>query len=115
MATRSRLDTKSDGKVLVIHTDAAGDLTVKFDAIQSITSAGDLNITLGGKTAVGPVTTSGTDVVVATRAGTPVEAPMSSITLVRSPAEQAAYEKTLHPGSDRAGQAASIWLRPDRR
>jgi hypothetical protein len=90
--------TKSDGKVLVIHTDAAGDLTVKFDAIQSITSAGDLNITLGGKTAVGPVTTTGTDVVVATRAGTPVEAPMSSITLVRSPAEQAAYEKTLHPG-----------------
>jgi hypothetical protein len=90
--------TKSDGKVLVIKTDYAGDVTVKFDAIQSLTSTGDLDITLGGKTAVGPVTTSGTDVVVATKTGTPVEAPMASVTLLRSPAEQAAYEKTLHPG-----------------
>ncbi|MFY9646039.1 MAG: DUF481 domain-containing protein [Terriglobales bacterium] len=90
--------TKSDGKILVIHTDAAGDITLKFDAIQSITSAGDLNVTLGGKTAVGPVTTTGTDVVVATKTAGTVEAPIGSVTLVRSPAEQAAYEKSLHPG-----------------
>jgi hypothetical protein len=89
---------KSDGKVLVIKTDYAGDVTMKFDAIQSITSAGDLNVTLGGKTVVGPVTTSGDDVVVATRTAGPVEAPKASVTLVRSPAEQAAYEKSLHPG-----------------
>jgi putative salt-induced outer membrane protein YdiY len=90
--------TKSDGKSLVIKTDYAGDVTVKFDAIQSLTSSGDLNVTLGGKTAIGPVTTSGADVVVANKSGTPVEAPISSITLMRSPAEQAAYEKSLHPG-----------------
>jgi len=90
--------TKSDGKELVLKTDFAGDVTIKFDAIQSITSAGDLNVTLGGKTAVGSVTTTGTDVVVASKAGTPVEAPMSSVSLMRSPAEQAAYEKSLHPG-----------------
>ena len=90
--------TKSDGKVLVIKTDYAGDVTVKFDAIQSITSAGDLNVSLGGKTVVGPVTTSGDDVVVATRAAGPVEAPRASVTMLRSPAEQAAYEKSLHPG-----------------
>jgi len=90
--------TKSDGKALVIKTDYAGDVTVKFDAIQSITSAGDLNVTLGGKTVVGPVTTNGDNVVVATKTAGPVEAPKSSVTLVRSPAEQAAYEKTLHPG-----------------
>ena len=89
--------TKSDGKELVIKTDYAGDVTVKFDAIQSITSTGDLNVSLGGKTAVGSVTTTGDDVVVATKSG-PVEAPKASVTLVRSPAEQAAYEKTLHPG-----------------
>jgi hypothetical protein len=41
--------TKSDGKQLVIKTDYAGDVTVKFDAIQSLTSAGDLNVTLGGR------------------------------------------------------------------
>jgi putative salt-induced outer membrane protein YdiY len=90
--------TKSDGKVLVIKTDYAGDVTVKFDAIQSITSTGDLNVSLGGKTVVGPVTTSGDDVVVATRTAGPVEAPKASVTLLRSPAEQAAYEKSLHPG-----------------
>ncbi|HKB99865.1 MAG TPA: hypothetical protein VKD23_13880, partial [Terriglobales bacterium] len=37
---------KSDGKALVIKTDYAGDVTVKFDAIQSITSTGDLNVSL---------------------------------------------------------------------
>ena len=61
--------TKSDGKELVIKTDYAGDVTVKFDAIQSITSAGDFNVSLGGKTVVGPVTTNGDNVVVATKAG----------------------------------------------
>src|SRR5271167_1687319 len=80
---------KSDGKSLVIKTDYAGDVTVKFDAIQSITSASDLNVTLGGKTVVGPVTTNGDDVVVTTKAAGPVEAPKASVTLVRSPAEQA--------------------------
>ncbi len=89
---------KSDGKALVIKTDYAGDVTVKFDAIQSITSTGDLNVSLAGKTVVGPVTTSGDDVVVATRTAGPVEAPKASVTMLRSPAEQAAYEKSLHPG-----------------
>jgi hypothetical protein len=79
--------TKSDGKVLVIKTDYAGDVTVKFDAIQSITSAGDLNVSLGGKTVVGPVTTSGDDVVVATKTAGLVEAPKVSVTMLRSPAE----------------------------
>lgn len=89
---------KSDGKVLVIKTDYAGDVTVKFDAIQSITSAGDLNVSLGGKTVVGPVTTNGDDVVVATKTTGPVQAPKASVTMLRSPAEQAAYEKSLRPG-----------------
>jgi putative salt-induced outer membrane protein YdiY len=90
--------TKSDGKQIVIKTDYAGDVTVKFDAIQSMTSTGDLNVTVDGKTVLGSLTTTGSDVVVATKNGTPVEAPISSVTLVRSPAEQVAYEKTLHPG-----------------
>jgi putative salt-induced outer membrane protein YdiY len=90
--------TKSDGKALVIHTDYAGDVTVKFDDIQSLTSTGDLNVTLGGKTAVGSVTTSGSNLVVATKAAGSVEAPIASVSAVRSPAEQAAYEKTVHPG-----------------
>ena len=50
---------KSDGKTLVIHTDAAGDVEFKFDAIQEIKTDAELHVGLkGGKTAVGPVTTS---------------------------------------------------------
>jgi putative salt-induced outer membrane protein len=90
--------TKSDGKTLVLKTDYAGDLTIKFDAIQSLTSTGDLHVTAGGKTAVGPVTTTGGQLVVATNTAGSVEAPISSVTVLRSPAEEAAYQKSLHPG-----------------
>jgi len=46
--------SKSDGKELVIKTDYAGDVTVKFDAIQGIISTGDLKWSLSdGKTASG--------------------------------------------------------------
>jgi putative salt-induced outer membrane protein len=91
--------TKSDGKELVIKTDYAGDVTVKFDAIQGITSAGDLHVVMsGGKSAVGAVSTSGDNLVVATKAAGSVEVPKSSVTTLRSPAEEAAYEKSLHPG-----------------
>ncbi len=91
--------TKADGKELVIKTDYAGDVTVKFDAIQGITSAGDLHVVLSdGKTVVGPVSTSGDNVVVASRTAGTVEAPKSSIKTLRSPAEEAAHQKSLHPG-----------------
>ena len=89
---------RSDGKELVLKTDYAGDVTVKFDAIQSITSTGDLHVsTSDGKTAVGPVTTSGDNLEIATHTSGTVEAARASVKLLRSPAEQAAYEKSLHP------------------
>ena len=90
---------KSDGKTVVLKTDYAGDVTLKFDAIQDITTTGDLTVGLSnGRTLVGPVSTSGDNVVVTTKPAGPVEAPKSSISVLRSPAEQAAYEKSLHPG-----------------
>jgi putative salt-induced outer membrane protein YdiY len=89
--------TKSDGKQLVLKTDYAGDVTVKFDAIESMTSAGELRVTVGGKTVVGPVTTKDSDIIVATKSAGPVEAPKASVTMLRNPAEEAAYQKTLHP------------------
>jgi putative salt-induced outer membrane protein YdiY len=89
---------KSDGKVVVIKTDAAGEVTVKFDAIQTLTSAGELSVTLGGKTVKGDrVTVQDEKVVVATKSG-PVEAPKSTVTMMRNPEEQVAFEKSLHPG-----------------
>jgi len=90
---------KSDGKTLLLHTDAAGDVTIKFDAIQEIKSEEALHVTLkNGKTAVGPVTTTDGKIEVATKTGGTVEASKEEVTLIRSEAEQTAYDKSLHPG-----------------
>jgi putative salt-induced outer membrane protein YdiY len=90
---------KSDGKTLVLHTDAAGDVTLKFDAIQEIKSDEPLHVSLkGGKSAVGPVTTSDGKIEIATKANGTVEAAKDDVTLIRNEAEQIAYDKSLHPG-----------------
>lgn len=90
---------KSDGKTLVLHTDAAGDVTMKFDSIQEIKTDAELHVSLkGGKTAVGPVTTTDGKLEIATKTSGTVEAPKEDVTLIRNDAEQQAYDKSLHPG-----------------
>ncbi len=90
---------KSDGKTLVLHTDAAGDVTFQFAAIQEIKTDQQLHISLkDGKTAVGPVTTTDGKIEIATKTGGTVEAPKEEVTLIRNDAEQKAYDKSLHPG-----------------
>jgi putative salt-induced outer membrane protein YdiY len=90
---------KSDGKTLVLHTEAAGDITIKFDAIQDIKTEQELHVSLkGGKTAVGPVSTTDGKIEVATKTAGTVEAPKDDVTLMRNDAEQQAYDKSLHPG-----------------
>ena len=90
---------KSDGKDLVLHTDAAGDVTLKFDAIQEIKTDADLHVTLkDGKTAVGTVTTTDGKLEIVTKTSGTVEAPKEDVTLIRNDAEQQAYDKSLHPG-----------------
>ena len=90
---------KSDGKTLVLHTDAAGDVTIQFDAIAEIKTDQELHVGLkDGKTVVGPVTTSGGKLEVATKSGGTVEAPPAEVAVIRNDAEQTAYDKSLHPG-----------------
>jgi putative salt-induced outer membrane protein len=90
---------KSDGKTLVLHTDAGGDVTLQFAAIQEIKTDKELHVSLkGGKTAVGPVTTTDGKIEIATKTGGTVEAPKDDVTLIRNDAEQAAYDMSLHPG-----------------
>jgi len=90
---------KSDGKTLVLHTDAADDVTLKMDAIRDIKTDAELHVTLkDGKTAVGPVTTTDGKLAIATKSEGTVEASTSDVTLIRNDAEQAAYDKSLHPG-----------------
>jgi putative salt-induced outer membrane protein YdiY len=90
---------KSDGKALVLHTEAAGDVTIQLAAIQEIKTEQELHVTLkGGKTAVGPVTTTDGKLEIATKTAGTVEASKDDITLIRNDAEQTAFDKALHPG-----------------
>jgi putative salt-induced outer membrane protein len=90
---------KSDGKTLVLHTESAGDVTVQFAAITQITTDQALHIsTSDKKTVVGPVTASDGKIEVATKTAGTVEVPAGNVVLIRNDAEQAAYDKSLHPG-----------------
>ncbi|MFZ0419305.1 MAG: DUF481 domain-containing protein [Candidatus Sulfotelmatobacter sp.] len=90
---------KSDGKTLVLHTEYVGDVTVQFAAITQITTEKELHVTTTDKkTVVGPVTTSDGKIEVATKSGGTVEVPPGNVVLIRNDAEQAAYDKSLHPG-----------------
>lgn len=89
---------KSDGKTLVLHTDYAGDVTLDFKAITKITTDEELHVSTSDKrTVVGPVNENDGKIDVATKAG-PVEVPAGNVVLIRNDAEQAAYDKSLHPG-----------------
>ena len=81
---------QSDGKTLVLHTEYAGDVTVKWDSVKGIESSESLRVELpNGKTAVGPVSTSDDTVKVATSTGE-VAAPLGN---VKGLSQQAGYEK----------------------
>jgi putative salt-induced outer membrane protein len=89
---------KSDGKTLVLHTDAIGDVTIKYSEIQEIKTEQELHVSLkDGKTAVGPVTTTDGKIEIATKTSGTVEAPKEDITVIRNDAEQAAYDKSQLP------------------
>ena len=90
---------KSDGKTLILHTDYAGDLSLKWDAVAGIQSSEDLRVQLpGGKTVSGPVTTSDGKLEIATKSGGTVETSVAEVKGLRNSAEETAYEKSLHPG-----------------
>jgi putative salt-induced outer membrane protein len=89
--------TKSDGKTLVIKTEFAGDVTIQWSAVQSLTSAAPLHVATAAKTVVGPVTTSDGSLAVNTAQTGTVEIAKAEVTALRNDAEQAAYEKSLHP------------------
>jgi putative salt-induced outer membrane protein YdiY len=88
---------KSDGKTLVLHTASLGDVTINYGDIAQITTDQPLHVTANGQTTVGTVTTNDSKIEITTKTGN-VEAPKDSVTLIRNDAEQAAYDKSLHPG-----------------
>ncbi len=93
---------KSDAKVLVMKSEFAGEVSIQWDAVAGIESKQPLHVGLaGGQMLVGPVTSSGGTIQVATSSAGTVSAPKDTIQLIRSDAEQAAYdaeiERLRHP------------------
>jgi putative salt-induced outer membrane protein YdiY len=90
---------KSDGKILVFHTEFMGDVSIDFKSIMQITSDQELHVsTADKKTVVGPVTESEGKLEVVTKTAGTVEVPADNVVLIRNDAEQSAYDKSLHPG-----------------
>src|SRR5437764_10412933 len=80
-------------------TEFAGEVTLDWSAIQEIRSTQPLHLSLtNGKTVTGKVTTSDGNFVVATSDAGTVSEPKAEVAKVFGEAEQAAYEKSLHPG-----------------
>lgn len=85
-------------KKLTIKTEHAGTITIDWDAVAGFSSEQPMVVTRTDKQVVsGAVSTKDSEVAVATPAGTQT-IPMADIAVMRSPADQAAYEKSLHPG-----------------
>ena len=90
---------KSDDKTLLIKTEFAGEVTVQWPAVQEINSTQSLHVSLSnGQTVVGTVTTSDGNLQVATTNAGTVTEPKADVTKLFGEAEQAAYEKSIHPG-----------------
>ncbi len=84
---------KYDGKNLILKSELAGQVTIPWDAVTTITSSAPLNIGLkDGQMLVGTVTTADGKFMVATSATGSVAAPRDAIVVIRSKEEQAAYD-----------------------
>ena len=85
-------------KKLTIKTEHAGTVTIDWDAVAQFSSEQPMVVTRTDKQVVsGTVNTKDSDVAVTTTSGTQT-IPMADVAVMRSPADQAAYEKSLHPG-----------------
>jgi putative salt-induced outer membrane protein YdiY len=89
---------KSDGKTLTLHTDYAGDLDVKWEAVQGIQSSGTMHLQLqNGNTLTGPVSSIDGKLEVVTKSGA-VAVTTAEVKSIRNETEEASYQKTLHAG-----------------
>ena len=85
-------------KKLTIKTAYAGVITIDWDAVAQFTTEQPMVVTRTDKQVVsGPVSTKEPDIVVNSTSGTQT-IPMAEVAVMRSPADQAAYEHSLHPG-----------------
>ena len=89
---------KSDSKTLVLKTEAAGELDIKWDSVSGIVSSQPLSLQLkDGQIVSGDVTTEDGKFEVATRDRGTVAAPRDSVVAVRNGEEQSTYDRLQHP------------------
>lgn len=89
---------KSDGKTLVLKSDLVGEVAIALDDIANVTADKPLYVTLSdGRTVSGLVTAKNSQFEIKSNNGA-VVVERSAIAMVRSEAEQRAYESTLNPG-----------------
>ena len=88
-----------DGKKLVLKTTYAGEVSIDWAEVsQFVSDQQPLVVTKADKQIVsGTVSSEGSDVLVTTAQGVQ-RVPRADVATMRSPADQAAYEKSLHPG-----------------
>jgi len=89
---------KSDTKELVLRTGFAGDIKIKWTAVNAITSADPLYVHLtSGDTLAGPVTTENGEFRVTTADTGTVAASRDKVKAISSKEEEAAYERLRNP------------------
>lgn len=87
---------RSDAKTLVIKTEFAGEVSVDWASVASISSTQPLHVGLtGGQMVVGTVSTTDGNIQVATATSGAVAAPKDSIQVIRSDSEQAVYDAAI--------------------
>lgn len=100
---------KSDGNVLVIKTEFAGEVTVQWSAIQEIKSDQTLHVGLkSGQTVVGSGATSDGQLEVSTKTAGNVETTKESVVAIRNVAEQIAYDQAQAPRTARRNGGVNI-------
>jgi putative salt-induced outer membrane protein len=91
---------KSDGKTLTLKTELAGTIEIKWSGVKEIVSDTPLVVTTSAadaKPIEGTVTTKDDSLVVASSTAGTVNVPKAEVASLRSPTDQVAYEKSLHP------------------
>jgi len=89
---------KSDGKSLLLKTDSAGEVTMKWEAVSGIVSSQPLSVQLrNGQVVSGNVTTEDGKFEVATPGRGRVAAPRGTVVAIRNSAEQRGYDRLQHP------------------
>jgi putative salt-induced outer membrane protein len=87
---------KSDGKVLLMKSDLAGDVNVQWEAITAMQSSAPIFLTLkDGQTIAGTLTTSDGKYVVTTKDSGVVTTEMANVGVVRDEDEQLAFEAEI--------------------